>query len=253
MTSQAEQFLRDGYTLLPGLYDAATVQALRDALTDLHAEVGHLPLYAREPIRDTPHTEISSTGLVFFHLLGWRPGLAPLLMHPTALQVVRDILGLQPRIELVGAVMTDHTRPFFEWHNHVGGPDDEDIRVSGEVRPTSMRPQRLSYLIYLDEATIDDGPLLVLPGRPTDTRHAPEPRDRIRWQGDVAVTWPAGSVLLIDETTWHAVPQRTHPGLRRWVGAYFAAADVPHSQRLDESLRQVTDPVLRELIHEPKR
>jgi hypothetical protein len=251
MTDAAAQFLRDGYALLPALVDPATVATLRETLASLHAEVGHLPLYAREPIRDTPQTEISSTGLVFFHLLGWRPQLAPLLLHPQALAVVREVLGDSPRIELVGAVMTDHTRPFFEWHNHVGGPDDEDIRSSGTVRATSARPQRLSYLLYLDEATPQDGPLRVLPGRPADPRTAPHPRTQTCWPGDVALTWPPGSVLLIDETTWHAVPQRHTAGWRRWIGAYFAARHVPPAQRLDPSLATVSDPVWRELVHRP--
>lgn len=244
----AARFAEVGCVVLPDIVDAARVEAMRAALDAAREQIGNPPLYAREPVRTTPKTEISSTGLVFFELLGWAPHLAPMLLDPWALQVVRAILGDAARMELVGGVMTDHTRPFFEWHNHVGGPDDEAIRTQGGGVPTSTRPQRLSYLIYLDDVTEANGPMLVLPGRPTDAFEAPEPRDRPRWQGDMVVTLDAGSVLLIDETTWHAVPQRRDPGPRRWVGAYFAAGHVPPAEFLDSTLPDIDEPLIRSVV-----
>jgi hypothetical protein len=221
---------------------------MREALSSIRAEIGSPPMFSKEPVREVPNTEIAGTGLVFFELLGWRPAVEPVLMNADAVAVVREILGEGARIELVGGVMTDESRPFFEWHNHVGGPDDEAIRQRGGVGQSATRPQRLSYLIYLDDVTETDGPMLVLPGRPADSFNPPEPPERPRWSGDVVVTYPAGSVLLIDETTWHAVPQRTTPGLRRWVGAYFAAGHLPPSERVDSSLAHVRDPLVRSLV-----
>ncbi len=247
--TDAEKYLRDGYVVLHDLYDAATMATMRDALDELRSRIGNPKMFARDPIRDVPNTEISGTGLVFYELLGWCPELANLLFRPRGVEVVRQILGDDARLELVGAVMTDHTRPFFEWHNHVGGPDDEAVRRGlVPAPPRSRRPERLSYLIYLDDVTPTDGPMLILPGRPADPSSAPEPRDRQRWQGDVAETWRAGSVLLIDETTWHAVPQRTTPGMRRWVGTYFAAGHVGAAERVDASLASVTEPLVRAFL-----
>lgn len=243
-----ERFTRDGYVLLPGVVDAARVEAMRTTLDALRAQIGSPPVYSREPVRTIPKTEISSTGLVFFELLGWAPHLAPMLLDPAPLAVVRAILGDDARMELVGAVMTDETRAFFEWHNHVGGPDDEQVRLRGGNGPSARRPQRLSYLVYLDDATDTNGPMLVLPGRPTDPTAPPFPTDQAHWPGEVTVTFAAGSVLLIDETTWHAVPQRHDVGPRRWVGAYFAAGYLPHSEMVDGSLAAIDDPLVRSVV-----
>lgn len=245
MSPEAQQLCRDGYVVLPALYAPDRLTVFRDALESIRAELGDPPLYARTPLRPVPNMEISSTGLVFLELLGWRPELAPLLLHEGALGVVREVLGASARLELVGGVMTDETRPFFEWHNHVGGPDDEAVRLRGASGSSSPTPSRLSYLVYLEDVTEETGPLLFHPER---TSEPPEPRDRARWCGDVVVTLPAGSVVLIEEHTWHAVPQRSTPGRRHWVGAYFAAAHLPPPTRRDSSLLHVGDALVRSLV-----
>ena len=245
----AAQLRTRGFALLEGVYDAATCALLKDALDGLRAGLGDPPLYAKDPIYPAPKSEISTTGLVFYELFGWRPDLAGRVFDPVGLGAIRAILGEGLHLELVGGVISDEGRPYFEWHTHLGGIDDERWRHAHRF-PRYARSHRVQYLLYPEAVTEATGPLLVHPRRVGDPTEPPHPIDQTRWPGDVKLTFPAGSVLLLEQCVWHAVLPRQAPGLRYFVGGYFASAEAPPTELVDESLQtlQTDDPLLSSVL-----
>jgi hypothetical protein len=236
VTNALQQFLTEGYAVFPGVLPWSVVTAMRESLESLRTEVADAPAFALTPLTPAPDVEVSCTGLVFKRLLSRRSALAEQILAAGPAAVVREVLGSDARVEQVGGVLTDHTRPFYPWHHHVGGPDDTFLRKAGLQVAVEPKPRRLSYLLYLDAVTEQDGPLLILPTPAGQPRPAQGGITDPQWPDACAVTFPAGSVVLLDERTWHAVPQRTTPGPRRWIGMHVAAAAVPVAAHQDNAL-----------------
>ncbi|AKF03216.1 phytanoyl-CoA dioxygenase family protein [Sandaracinus amylolyticus] len=235
------QLVRDGVAILPALYPPATVARLRQTIAAVHAELGAPALYSRVPQWPRSTVEISGTGLVLHQLLGHAPALRRGLLDPRAVAVLRGALGDDMRLELVAALLCDHTRPFFEWHNHVGGIDDERFRRLG-LRPAIERPERVAMLVYLDEMCVENGQLLIHPRRVSGASGPPHDRAARAWEGQLAVDAPAGTVVLMDQCCWHAVlPCAPRATPRMFVGLWFAAADAPRAHTTDTSLRRLHD------------
>lgn len=237
LASTLRHFLDHGYAVFPAVLPEPVLNQLRAELHDLREQFASFPTFAEKPVKAAPGVEVSCTGMVFLQLLSLRPALAEALLVAEPAALVRTLLGPDARLEIVGGVVTDHTRPFYPWHVHVGGPDDTYLRKAGvDVSDAARRPRRLTYLLYLDGVTAEDGPLHVLPTPAGQARAAAGGIYDAHWPGETILSWPAGSVVLLDERTWHAAPQRTTPGPRRWVGIHIAAADVPLAAHHDQSL-----------------
>ncbi|HHH30734.1 MAG TPA: hypothetical protein ENK57_20655 [Polyangiaceae bacterium] len=57
------------------------------------------------------------------------------------------------------------------------------------------------------------------------------------------MTGPPGTVVMMDQTTWHAVlPRAAGQGLRLLFGLWFASATAPPSVTVDETLCQLDAP-----------
>lgn len=229
-------FLTHGYATFSAVLPRGVLTQVRDILQALKDGLSGAPAFAHTPQSPAPGVEVSCTGLVFKQLLTMRPELAELILVAGPAAVMRALLGRDARLELVGGVLTDHTRPFYPWHHHVGGPDDTHLRKAGVQVAGQPGPRRLTYLLYLDGAESDDGPLHILPTQPGRPRPAGGGITDAHWPGEHVLTFPAGSVVLLDERTWHAVPQRTTPGQRRWIGMHVAAAKVPVASHQDPGL-----------------
>ena len=234
----AHQLASESYAVWPALYSPAQIEAMRSELARVYREAG-APVPYGEGVRWLGNdVELSSTGFVVHKLLGRAASLQQGLLPPEAIAIVRRVLGDDMQLEMVAGVVSDHTRPFFEWHMHVGGIDDERYRREG-LRPRFERPERISMLVYLDEMREDSGQLLVLPRRIDDPLEPPYPIASRRWEGQVAVRGPAGTAVLMEQSTWHAVLPRIEPSLRMFVGFWFAAAYATRAERTDETLRDL--------------
>src|SRR5690606_36339307 len=137
---------------------------------------------------------------------------------------------------LTGAVLCDATRPFFSWHNHIGGIDVEDVRARGDF-PRFTASERVIGVLYLDDVDEDGGELRALPRALAAPTEPPHDRMRERWPGQVRLHFPAGSTLVLEQCTWHAVMPRRRPGLRAFIGAYLTARRAPPTAAVDTSLR----------------
>lgn len=222
--------------MLPGLYREEDVQAVRACLLDLHRSVeSPLAGQASRPAPG-PGVEVSPAGMVFHRLAAERPDIVPRLLHATAVEVVRGLLGDDMVLELLAGVVSDHRRPFFEWHTHVGGVDDESTGYNREF-PTFTKSERVTMLHYVEGLTDDNGPLLVLPRRVDEGTEAPYPTAQEQWPGQVELLCPPGSVVILEQSTWHAACRRKTPGIRLYTGFYFAAATAAKNPVFDETLR----------------
>lgn len=220
MAETADRLRDAGWALLPALHTQDDLRSFAAMLDELRARFGATVLHRDEPAWLAEGVEVARPGLAFYRLLELAPELGPRLFPAALLAAVRDVLGEEPRIEMVGAVTSDETRPFTEWETHLGGPRDAEWRREGR-RPRKARIERVAAFVFLEEL----GPWRVLPRRVGDPVEPPRAIDEPDWPDAVTLNGPPGSVLILDESTWHCVPPRATPGLRRFVGAYFARAD----------------------------
>jgi hypothetical protein len=249
----ANQLIERSYAVLPDYWDPAKLARVRRSLTELYERLDQPPLWSRKPRWLGDNVEISNTGLVIHKLLSFVPQLHADLLDAELIALIRATLGADMHLEFAGAVISDHTRPFFQWHNHVGGIEDEKYRRLG-LRPAIEKPERLAMIVYLDAMGPETGQLLIHPHRVSGAADPPGPIEQPDWPGRVAVTGGPGTVVLIDQTTWHAAQTRVQTGeLRMFFGLWFAAACVAETERVDESLAAVAtlateDPLLRSLL-----
>lgn len=231
----ASALARQGWAWLPPAHSEDDLRFFRERLDALRARFGVTELHRPTPVWLAETVEVAGPGLAFYQLLGLAPELAPRLFPAPVLGAVRAILGEAMHLELVGAVMSDEARRFTEWETHLGGIDDERWRREGR-RPVKPRVERVVAFLFLDAMTEDTGPWRVLPRRVGDPA---EPAGDLRapdWPGAVTLSGPRGGILLLDESTWHAVTPRRVAGVRRFLGAYFARDDVAPTVGLDASL-----------------
>jgi hypothetical protein len=244
------QLIERSYAVVPGRYDADKVARLRDGLLAIYGRLESPPLWSREPQVLGENLELSGTGLVIHKLLSFNPELHRDMLEGDIVEIIRGALGPDMHLEFAGAVITNHTRPFFKWHNHVGGIEDEKYRRLG-LRPAIERPERVAMIVYLDEMGPGTGQLLIHPQRVSGAAGPPGPIEAPNWEGRVEVEGPAGTVVMIDQTTWHAaLPRTIDQELRLFFGLWFAGSSAPKPERVDESLFSIDspDPLLRSLL-----
>jgi hypothetical protein len=250
MDPLSQQIIDRSYAVLAGYWNPAKLARIRAALGKIYERLDQPPLWSPEPVWQGENVEISNTGLVIHKLLSFDPGLHGDLLDAEVIEIIRGALGHDMHLEFAGAVITNNTRPFFKWHNHVGGIEDEKYRRLG-LRPAIERPERVAMIVYLDAMGPATGQLLIHPHRVSGASGPPGPVEQPDWEGRFEVNGGPGTVVMIDQTTWHAARPRTVDGeLRMFFGLWFAAACVPKTERVDESLFAVEseDPLLRSLL-----
>lgn len=232
---QAAAELRErGYAVFEDACSPADVRRIRDALATRYAELGSPPTFARPPAEPGPDVEVSVVGLIF-HQLGKHCGeLAPYLLDPEVVATTRALLGDDMHLEYTAAIVNNGSRPFFPWHMHVGGVDNVVYRKQG-LFPTFTRSERVTMLLYLDDLTPRSGELLVYPRRLEDPTRPPfDPNDE-HWEGQVELACRSGTVVLLEQNTWHAARGKQTPGLRAFVACYFTASYATPTSWRDES------------------
>jgi len=236
VATHVRQLRERGYTVFERTYDDAEVARLSETMTRLHALAGSPECYSREPRRLAPEIELCTTGLVFYKFIKRCPEHADLMVRPDIVAAIRGYAGQDVELELTGAVIADSHRPFFAWHTHIGGIDDSKYRHAG-IWPRFDEPQRLMTLLYVQDIRGDNGPLLVYPRRVEEPTAPPHDLSAIDWPGQIELEVPRGSVVIMDQCTWHAVRAKTSAGLRSFVGCYFKSPKAPPTEWVDESIR----------------
>jgi hypothetical protein len=225
-----------GYTVFERAYSTEEVDYFRDRLTRVYDEIGRPKLSANPPYQPTPDVEIGPAGIVFHKLTTHYPDMAARLYKRHIIDTIRGLLGDDMRLELPAGALSDSTRPFFDWHVHIGGVDDAYFD-NKRVYTTFERSERVTVLLYLDDLTEENGRLLVYPRKLTDPTAPPYDVKREAWPGQIEIACPRGSMVVIEQCTWHAARQKRSPGVRGFIGSYFAAGFAETSPLADESLQ----------------
>ncbi|PRQ04993.1 phytanoyl-CoA dioxygenase family protein [Enhygromyxa salina] len=232
--------LRDrGFTIVERSHSPATVASLRAALTELYQRSGAPTPYSAKGEQLGADVQLAPTGFVVTRLLAQVPELAHELLSPAVVEVVRRLLGRDMHLELTGAVLCDAARPFFSWHNHIGGIDVEDYRARS-TWPRFTESQRVIAVLYLHDIDARGGELRVYPRRIGDPTEAPHDEMTPDWPGHEKLHFAAGSTVILEQCTWHAAMPRLTPGLRMFVGAYMTSARAPKTDASDDSLAGFT-------------
>lgn len=243
-TSQADpvaaaQLVERGYAVFEHAYSGEEVQFLRGLMIDTYERLGRPPLRANPPVRPAEDIEIGPAGVVFLKLTRHHPEVAARLFKRTIMDTIRCLLGEDMYLELPAGALSDSDRPFFDWHTHIDGVDDAYYK-NQRVFPTFTQSKRVTHLLYLDDLSVENGQLLVMPRKLTDPTTPPFETKLERWEGQVAIDCPAGSVVVLEQCTWHAAHRKTTPGIRAFVGSYFASGDTPPTPICDPTLSEWT-------------
>lgn len=225
-----------GYAVFERAYDAQEVEYLRDLLTSKYEALGRPALDSNPPTHPAPDVEIGPAGMVLLKLTKHHPELAQRLFKPHIIAAIRGLLGDDMHLELVAGAVSDASRPFFDWHVHIGGVDDATLGNNRQFRRYE-RSERVTALLYLDDLNDDNGKLLVHPRRLQEPTEPPYDVKSRHWEGQVEIACPAGSFVVLEQCIWHAARPKTTAGLRRFVGSYFAARGVSPTPLFDETLR----------------
>jgi hypothetical protein len=234
---RVEDLFERGYTVFEAAYSTAEVAWFRELMLARWREVGSPALRANPPYRPAPDIEIGPAGIIFHKLSTHHPETIPRLYKSQVVAAMRALMGDDMQLELPAGVFSDRSRPFFDWHVHIDGVDDAFYQNRRQF-PRFERSLRATHLLYLDGLSDDTGQLLVMPRRLTDPTEPPFDPKLENWEGMRAIECSPGSVVVLEQCTWHAARQMRVDGVRAFVGSYFAAADAPKTPLSDPALAE---------------
>lgn len=251
--TRAQRIRSHGFAVFEKLWSDDEVDRIRGEILRRVDELNPPALWSRNDRPFVGRVEIAPTGLVFQQLLSECPVLAPEVLKPELLDALRTVLGEGMQLELVGAVISDETRPYFAWHTHIDGVPDSIWRREGW--PEKPTVERVLALLYLDDIDDDSGVLLVHPREEGAPTAPPQDPDRDAWEGQIEVRVPRGSVVAMEQCIWHAARARRTPGRRAFLACYFRADSLPAPDWVDTSLSSFADanPLLASLVGQTSR
>jgi hypothetical protein len=232
--SHVQDLRERGFTRFDGLIPRELTVEFAAGLRAEWQRLGQPGLYSREDIWLEPGVHVSPVGMTCAGILGRLPNAATWLLRPELLAVFEAILGPGFELELGAGIVSDHSRPFFFWHHHVGGIDGEDFR--GRPYPTFEHSQRLACTLYCSALDDEHGTMLVWPRAITDSTAPPFAPGSEPWPGATRVQAPVGTVIVFDQGTWHAVTPMTREGQRFFVAFFVRRAGLPPTVRCDHSI-----------------
>jgi ectoine hydroxylase-related dioxygenase (phytanoyl-CoA dioxygenase family) len=202
---QASDFDELGYFVLPGVFDAAQLAALDEAITPGE----HL---VRELLGALPGGRISVAGLdtqtVAPNMVGTSEELWKVCADPTIAGVCADLIGPDVRLYWEQAVYKQpHSAAPVLWHQDNGY--------------TYVEPQSyLTFWIAITDATPENGCISVVPGvhRDGTLEHRSTPIGEECWgDWDAAVDVPvdAGDVVVFTSLTPHATRENRTEAVRK--------------------------------------
>jgi phytanoyl-CoA hydroxylase len=221
-----DRYRRDGVIVVEGLLDDATRQRMKQVLADLiarsRAVTTHDDVYDLEPGHSTAQPRVRRIKKP--HLV--HPVFAEFMRSPRLLAVLSALLG-SSGVRLHGSKLNlkapEYGSPV-EWHQDWAfyPHTNDDLLAVG---------------VLLDDATEENGPVLVLPGShrgPTYDHHSSDgyfigaidlERERIDVSRALALIAPAGTCSFHHVRAVHGSAQNRSPRSRNLLLYEFAAAD----------------------------
>lgn len=226
-------FTAQGYAVVPSFWSADKYLPLRESIEAIWRELGEPPLHAVDDLDIAPDCNVTAVGFTLLSLLARTPAPLPFVTDPILLEVFGRCLGQGYELEQVSAVLSDQERPFFFWHSHLGGIDGVDFR-NQEWGPRE-RFERIVCTLYCCPVDADHGTMLVQPRTLAEPTKAPFRPGREPWPSAVEVAGPPGTLVLLDEATWHAVRPMQVSG-RRCFAAFFVRRKGLTTKRRDPAI-----------------
>tara|TARA_R110000868_G_scaffold96110_23_gene264441 strand:- start:6478 stop:7293 length:816 start_codon:yes stop_codon:yes gene_type:complete len=177
---------KDGVCVLPRVLDAETTAALRRSLTET-AE-----LY-RQKGGETflPYLDPNDRNIRVFNLIGLHPDFRKLILHPTAVSLVEDLLG-------DGFMISNFTA-------NIALPGSASMALHADqalVAPAPwLEPWAINIIWCLDDANEANGATRYIPGSHLWQSLDDLPDDPMALTR--AFEAPAGSIVAMDGRTWH--------------------------------------------------
>jgi len=188
-TAQRAHLATEGYVVMPGLIDRATIDTVRAELADLPMNVASYSAeqkFAKEPPQ-------------------WHSRrFAELIAHPPLVALLKAALG----DDLV----------FMLGHYITSGPGVPGLALHSDYQPfgspakgwEESSPATLRVLVYLDDLTLDRAPFTIVPRSHASVHGAANPYIRYDHHPDMeTVTLKAGDAIVFNVKAFHG----THPHL----------------------------------------
>lgn len=221
------QYVADGYLVVPGALTMAEVEELRaEALRICRGELG--PIEGMQPATSTDSDEELLRRYICIHFPHkLSPLMSRVIAHPVVVDTLTRILG--PNVKSMQSMLfvKAEGKPGQAWHQ-----DEMFI-------PTRDRSLAAAW-IALDDATVDNGCLWVLPGSHRtgviypDREHSDERFDCAREAYDfpyseedaIPLEVAAGSVVIFNGYLLHrSLPNTRERGLRRALVNHYMRAE----------------------------
>jgi ectoine hydroxylase-related dioxygenase (phytanoyl-CoA dioxygenase family) len=243
------RFAREGYFVRPALLSPDHIQRLKQAMDEIAEQE-----LAEGAVSLSESREFG--GVFLRHLMDKHPAFLELLHFEPTLSVARAMLGPQIQALPVTARISYPTQKNQEtkWHFH-------QRCIPDPMPPWFCRPHVIDCLLYLDEVNEANGQICVVPGS-HERIHEELPADQHgSLPGEVALSLPAGSCVMIHGALWHrATPTRPDGEVRRLIILPYAAAWIQlptfgkrPTDGLTQSLRADADFETSELLGDAER
>lgn len=233
-----ERFCRDGYVRLEGVFFGEELESLRAAASTVIEEAGRAP-NRRDSLASflrRLNSEAAESCTAEIESVYWRTkelwehaapvggAFAAAIVHPRVLASIAACVG-RPFLPINDYLITKMPQSGFPifWHQD---PPYNDPRVT-----TTAAVPSLDVSVYLDDATIDNGCLWVLPGYHLVghvTYEARTQHEMFAHQDAVPVEMKAGDVLLHSLSTPHGSAGNHSDRARRVYYVHYATEDFWH-------------------------
>jgi ectoine hydroxylase len=225
MASQAaSEYDERGFVFMEGVLTPAEATVLTDELDDILATEPPRPGLVLEKDGVTPRS--------VFNPQLYSDVYARLIRHPRLLATVEDLLGEQVyAFQLLVNCKAAFNGDVWFWHQ-----DYPTYRADDHI----PQPRMVNTLIFLDEVTHLNSPLMLVPGSQAMTDDTPDEstqgtsyklrytspeviKERVNEAGIVVPTGPAGSVIFMNTNTLHGSTANLSPFPRRMITLTYNA------------------------------
>jgi hypothetical protein len=210
--TDVQAFEQQGFVVLPGLYDEATLDALDRETATLQDRLlaGDLPERCGTVILDDPAAVIDDKPFAHYvcHATEVSPTVREAVVHPALVDAMELLLGEQAWLledDRFGVVYQDARPGDRSGYSRIGWHSDFQ---SGPHLP--MWPS-VAFTIHLDATSPQNGFLRVVPGSHLGPPNG-MPLGFEKIDGEVGVYCDRGDVLLHHSDLWHSAARATDDG-----------------------------------------
>ncbi len=167
-------FLKWGYLVVDKAISQEQIEILRDALDETFERVGEM----------FTHTLLEEDDRFFF-----------LLDNPPVFQRMQAILGNCVQLHSATARVTEPGTPEQDWHRDIPWPVDPEGTPFGSV------PAQINCGYYLDELTMENGPIALVPG--SQKALFKPPQGHPRFPDELIVLAKPGQAVMFNGWIYH--------------------------------------------------